>query len=162
MRIDHGGLPIAVAKPFLDGANVLAALQSVSCKGVAKGVAAGRLVDSSPQDDPLHRPLDHGRVHVVPAFRSGPGVTPTVRLWEDPLPPPFRGRIRVRPSQGHRQHHPPQPAARSAWCLCRCGRSVAGLGDPNPGPGAGALPSAADRCAHISPQHLPMEKEQGG
>lgn len=106
MGIDHRGLHVAVPQQFLDGADVLATLQQVSRKQVAERVTAGRLADSGPQDRQLHGLLDQGWVEALPALRSDLVVTPTVRLWKDPLPPPFRGGVQVLPSQRHRQHHP--------------------------------------------------------
>ena len=40
MGVDHGGFDIFVTEEFLDGADVVAALQEVSGEGVAEGVTA--------------------------------------------------------------------------------------------------------------------------
>ena len=44
MGVDHRGFDIFVAEEFLDGADVVAALQEVGGEGVAEGVTAVRLV----------------------------------------------------------------------------------------------------------------------
>jgi hypothetical protein len=43
MRIDHGGLHVAVAEKLLDRSDVVAALDEVGRKGMAKGMAARSL-----------------------------------------------------------------------------------------------------------------------
>ena len=43
--IDHGGFDVFVAEEFLDGADVVAALEEVGGEGVAEGVATDALRD---------------------------------------------------------------------------------------------------------------------
>lgn len=45
MSINHGGFDILVTEEFLDGADVVAVLEEVSCKAVAKGMATDMFWD---------------------------------------------------------------------------------------------------------------------
>lgn len=65
MRVDLRGSHVAVAEQFLDGADVVAALEEVGCEAVAQGVAGGTPVEASAQDGLLDDALDRGLVGVV-------------------------------------------------------------------------------------------------
>jgi len=58
MSIDHCGLYIFMTKQFLDGANVVAVLEQMSCKGMAEG---GRLTGLSILASPAAWPTAFSR-----------------------------------------------------------------------------------------------------
>ena len=45
MSVDHGGFDIFVAKKFLNSADIVAVLEKVRCKAVAKGMATDMFGD---------------------------------------------------------------------------------------------------------------------
>jgi hypothetical protein len=105
MGIDHDGTHILMTHQFLDRADVLAALQQVCGKGIAKAVAAGSLVHPCGSLHLLQAPLYHGWIDVMPALGTCRrirqricGRSPTARLTPNPLDapraPPSDGAIR--------------------------------------------------------------------
>ena len=62
MGVDHGGAHVLMSQQLLDRADVLAPFQQVGRKGVAEGVAAGRLRESRLGHGPLHRLLHQVRI----------------------------------------------------------------------------------------------------
>ena len=60
MGINHGGFDVFVAEEFLDGADVVAALEEVGGEGVAEGVGRNALVDFRQASGQL-RPFHHGQ-----------------------------------------------------------------------------------------------------
>ena len=45
MGVDHGGFDVFVTEEFLDGADIVAALEEVGSEGVAEGVASDSFLD---------------------------------------------------------------------------------------------------------------------
>jgi len=95
MSVDHRRLDVIVAQKFLDGSNVVAALEQVRSEGMAECMTAHVFDDSGFADRFFHGPLKDGLVNMVTSFLANLCVFPTVLLWKHPLPSPVRGRIRV-------------------------------------------------------------------
>jgi hypothetical protein len=89
MRLDHGGLHIAVAKKLLDRSDLGSALQQVGGEAMAKGVATGRFADPCSSDRGANRPLNNRGVEMMPSLFTRLSITPTRDLREHPLPNPF-------------------------------------------------------------------------
>ena len=75
MSVLHRGIDVFMAKQFLDGANIVAVLQQVRCKGVTKGVAACGLGYPGFTAGFFDRLLQDGFVEVVPTDQAGAGVS---------------------------------------------------------------------------------------
>ena len=66
--VDHGGADVLVAEQFLDGANIVAILEQMGGKGMAKGMATDALLDARFLGGFLDGALKSRFVHVVAAF----------------------------------------------------------------------------------------------
>ena len=86
--VDHGGGDVAVAEEFLDGADVVAGLEQVRSKAVAKAVAGCALGELCLLNGTREGALDDRLVQVVPALCAGLGVLVASRRGEHPLPRP--------------------------------------------------------------------------
>jgi hypothetical protein len=100
MSIDHSRGHVFVAQEFLDGSNIIAALEQVRGKRMAEGVASDMLDNTGPAHSLLHGPLENGFMHMMAALLTGPGVLPAVLLRKDPLPALVGGSVGVFAVQG--------------------------------------------------------------
>jgi hypothetical protein len=113
--VDHGGVEIRVAHQFLNGSDVLPALQQLGRERRPEGVATCRFDETCAFYGLLHSLLHHPWIQLVAAFFSTVGVLPAVPLGKHPLPSPSPFPlsvpilIRQRTRQDHRSptHHPP-------------------------------------------------------
>ncbi len=106
VRVDHGGLHIAVPKQLLNRSYVVTVFEQVCCERVAECVAACRFRDSSPSDGSMDCPLDYGLVQVVSTFLSRCVMAIDSGSGEDPLPFPLSSGVRVFRRKCVRQLHP--------------------------------------------------------
>lgn len=89
--VDFCGTHITVPQLFLDGANVGATFQQVSCETVTQGVAAGILVDVCRAHCPFYGPLQALFTNVMPAYFSAALVEAPLLGWKQVLPGIFKG-----------------------------------------------------------------------
>ena len=95
MAVDHGRGQILVAKEFLDGADVVAVLEEMGCKGMPESVTARRFCDAGREHGLPDGTLKRSLVQKMSAALATFTVVVLPRGWEDPLPGPFARRVRV-------------------------------------------------------------------
>ena len=86
MSVDHGGLDVAVAEEFLDGADIVAVFEQVGGKGMAERVAASALRESGFKHSLVDCFLEKGFVEMIPTMPPCFAVDPAPVLGEYPLP----------------------------------------------------------------------------
>ena len=89
-----------MTQKFLDGTNIVSALQKMRRKGMPEGMTRGSFCYASPEDSVSDRLLNQGFVHVMAALFPCFGIAPPVSLREDPLPAPFGGGVGILAVQG--------------------------------------------------------------
>jgi hypothetical protein len=89
--VDHGGGDVAVAKEFLDGADVVAGFEKVGGEGVAEGVGTDRFGKAGREGGLADGALHDGVVKVMATALLGGLVDVLARGREEPLPRPFAG-----------------------------------------------------------------------
>ena len=89
MGVDHGGFNVFVAEEFLDGADVVAALQEVSGEGMAEGVTADAFGEVGGSGSLFECFLESAFVEMVTLPNFGVGVLDAAGGGEDPLPDPL-------------------------------------------------------------------------
>lgn len=103
MRVDHDGMHILMPKELLDCADVVAILQEVSCQGMAKRVATGRLGEPSLAGGFFDGLLQDGFMQGMSVRLTRHRMGVILRGWEDPLPAPLSARLGILPIQCIRQ-----------------------------------------------------------
>jgi len=104
--VDHGGADILVAEEFLNCPNVVAVLQLVGGKGVAKHVAAHALGDARSKGGDPDGTLEDGFVKVMTSAFAGGPVEIHAGRREHPLPGPLVPGVGVLPGESPRQLDP--------------------------------------------------------
>jgi hypothetical protein len=99
MGVDHGRGKIVVPEPWLNGADVGAALEQVSGKGVVKGAGTAGLRQTGTADRYRDGFVDDAGVNVMTTGDPGTRDYGEVPGGEDILPAPFLGGMRRLPSQ---------------------------------------------------------------
>jgi hypothetical protein len=97
--VDHRRGTIVVPEPWLNSADIGAALEQVSGEGMAKGVGADGLRQTSTADGHRDGVVDDAGVHVMAAGDTGMRVDGDVPGGEDIRPAPCLGGMRRFPSQ---------------------------------------------------------------
>jgi hypothetical protein len=105
MRVDHRRAHVAVAKQFLNGPNIVAIREEMSCKCVPEGMARHPLRHPGPSRRGCHGALKYGLVQMVPPDLTTRSVAILPRRREHPLPRPVTRRAKELPSQLLRQFH---------------------------------------------------------
>jgi phytoene/squalene synthetase len=99
MGVDHGRGKIVVPEQLLNGADVGAALEQVSGKGVAKCMGADVLRQTGTADRYLDGLVDDAGINMVTACDTGTRVYGEVPGGEDILPGPLLGGMGILPIQ---------------------------------------------------------------
>ena len=86
MGVDHGGFDVFVTEEFLDGADIVAALEEVGCEGMAEGVAADAFGNGCRSYGLFKCFLESAFVEMVALPSFGVGVLDAAGRGEDPLP----------------------------------------------------------------------------
>ena len=89
MGVDHGGADVFVSEQFLNGANVIAILEKMGGKGMAKGMATDALLDARFLGGFFDGALQSQFVHVVAAFFAAARVGGTFGGRKEVLPNQF-------------------------------------------------------------------------
>lgn len=92
MCVDHGRLYAPVAKELLDGPDVVAIFEQVSCEAVSEGVTGHLLGDAAGSGSAFHGALNRGRVSVKPPQCPRLRISDHGRGREDELPTQLRTR----------------------------------------------------------------------
>lgn len=95
VRIDHGGLHVAMAEQVLHCANVVAVFQQVGGEGVAQGVGGDVLGQVGEIGGPLDGLAQTAGRNVVASAQPGAGIGGNLGRGEDPLPGPIPAGRRV-------------------------------------------------------------------
>jgi len=107
MGVNHCRLEVRMAKKFLNGTDIVAVFQEMSCEAVAEGMAGDPFGCSGALYRLVYCLLKDGFVHVVSALPLGFGVGPPSFLREDPLPHPIDRSAGIFYSESVRQFDPP-------------------------------------------------------
>ena len=75
-----------MAEEFLDGADIIAAFEEVSSKGMPEGMAGCPLLYPRPADGVPHGPLHGGGENMMTAALAAYGVGGDVRTMKNKLP----------------------------------------------------------------------------
>ena len=102
VRVNLGRRNIFVSEQLLNGPDVIAGFQKARGETVTQRMATGGLRDASQPYRLFQRPLQTGLAGMVTAHLSRPRVSAQMARWEDILPSPFSGRLRIFSSQGVR------------------------------------------------------------
>jgi len=115
MRVDHGRAHVAVAKEFLDRADVVTILEQVNRERMPQ-----RVVGRGPRKSGADRgftdgSLEHGFVRVVPAPPPALPIDVEAHRRKDPLPAPLEGGARVLAIERQRQLDAAEAASRARF-----------------------------------------------
>ena len=90
MGVDHGGADVFVSEQFLDGADVVAVLEEVGGKGVAKGMTGDTFSDAGFAGGFFYGALEAGGFEVVAAGKTPfPACSPCAEGMLTPMPGPL-------------------------------------------------------------------------
>ena len=95
MEVNHGGGDIGMAEQVLDGSDVDAAFEEVSCEAVPKGVAGGGFGEEGLAHGRFELTLHGSVVDVVSGNPAGSWVRAKCCGGEEKLPGPFAGGVGV-------------------------------------------------------------------
>ena len=88
MGVDHGSFDVFVTEEFLDGADIVAALEVVGSEGVAEGMATDAFGNGCRSHGLFECFLESAFVEMVALSSFGVGVLDAATGGKDPLPNP--------------------------------------------------------------------------
>jgi hypothetical protein len=131
VRVNHGRANVAMAQPFLHGANVVAVGEQVRGKGMPEGVAGDPFGESCLSDGGRHCSLNQTFIDVMTPLFASLRIASATFVREHELPVPLAVGVRVLTSKGMWQFHATVPIDRVLPVNCR-NAPAASLYPPSP------------------------------